>query len=144
MAKKHTPDSVEIVESSPATEPSPVYITKQEFEGKITCLTQKFLEHLDGIEERLLKLENPVIEFVPTPLNSLGLSALPSPTGKISVKKNPVTLHYALQQEYSDGTVLPFVPEKEFKSIDEARNYFEYYKKALKENPAALGNLNDA
>ena len=116
----------------------------KECESKLEELTGTFLKHMDKIEERLAYLES--APKSPVLSNDIVLQSLPeaTPTGNISVKKNPVTLHYVMQQRYSDGSIRPFVQDKEFKSIDEARNYFQYYKKALKENPAELGNLNDA
>ena len=68
---------------------------------------------------------------------------VPVPANSIRVVKNPVTFHFNLERLYSNGSWQSYLPEKSFRSIDEAREFFGHHKEALRSNPSALGNLGD-
>lgn len=70
--------------------------------------------------------------------------AEPLMTGKVRAVLNPYDFKYYLEHQYSDGEWQRNSLWPSFATVKEAKEYFERAKKARKESPADLGDLNDA
>lgn len=68
----------------------------------------------------------------------------PVPTGNIRVVQDPISFKFVLQQRMSDDSFRPYAPDKEFKGVQDAKDWFTLHKQNLKTNPSDLGNINDA